>query len=251
MLSKRERRDLIDVVYKAAMEEKIRGNEHVDNLTSRFSVQSYLDMAEEIKKYLPKGRILDWGCGYGHMSFFLRKLGFEVVSYDVFQDNSQKLIMKSLEVKPVVKDDGTLLPFEDSSFDAVLSCGVLEHVGNEQGSLKEVRRVLKKNGYFFIYRFPNILSYTELIATIRNKSCHPVKYTISVLKKRLGSNGFNVIKTGRENIIPKNLSFIPVKVKNIFNYNYELWGLLEKALLHIPVVSLFCGALNAVCIKQD
>ena len=47
------------------------------------------------------------------------------------------------------------LPFDDASFDAVLSCGVLEHVPYEEGSVREIARVLKPGGHFFVYQLPN------------------------------------------------------------------------------------------------
>ncbi|MCB4790703.1 MAG: class I SAM-dependent methyltransferase [Elusimicrobia bacterium] len=252
MLSKIEANKLIQFIYDTAIEEKSLGNDHVDNLTSKFSINNYLSMAEEIKSYmpLPKVKILDWGCGYGHMTFLLRKMEFDVISYDVLQDNSQKLIMKKLDVKPIVTNESVKLPFDDCSFDAVLSCGVLEHVEKEKESLKEIRRILRKNGYFFIYRLPNKYSYTEFIATLRKKSCHPIKYTLSSMKEKLKENGFDVVKIGRENILPKNLSFLPAKIKGMFNYYPDMWTLIEKSLLNIPVLLLFCGALNAVAVKK-
>ena len=37
------------------------------------------------------------------------------------------------------------LPYEDASFAAVLSCGVLEHVADPDASLEEVKRILARD----------------------------------------------------------------------------------------------------------
>ena len=49
-------------------------------------------------------------------------------------------------------------------FDAVLSCGVLEHVEDPDASLDEIRRVLQPGGTFYVYKLPNRASYLEAIA---------------------------------------------------------------------------------------
>ncbi len=60
--------------------------------------------------------------------------------------------------------DPRRLPFDDETFDAVLSCGVLEHVEDPDASLEEIRRVLAPGGTFYVYKLPNRTSYLEAIA---------------------------------------------------------------------------------------
>lgn len=50
----------------------------------------------------------------------------------------------------VYKADVTCLPFEDESFDVILSNHVLEHIENEKKCLQEFNRVLKSNGKIFL-----------------------------------------------------------------------------------------------------
>jgi SAM-dependent methyltransferase len=45
--------------------------------------------------------------------------------------------------------DGCIQPFEDCSFDAIISIATLEHVLDVPAFLKECRRVLKPGGYFY------------------------------------------------------------------------------------------------------
>ena len=67
-------------------------------------------------------------------------------------------------VGPSRAHDPWRLPFDDGAFDAVLSCGVLEHVEDPDASLEEIRRVLVPGGTFYVYKLPNRTSYLEAIA---------------------------------------------------------------------------------------
>src|SRR5439155_1653391 len=82
----------------------------------------------EIAERIPSGRLLDWGCGFGQMTYLLRRRGFDVTAFDVGAEDA------SLPQLPLCRDlhivrtaHPTRLPFPNDSFDAVLSCGVLEH----------------------------------------------------------------------------------------------------------------------------
>jgi SAM-dependent methyltransferase len=57
------------------------------------------------------------------------------------------------------------LPFEDETFDLVLSDWVVEHVGDPHRFLSEVRRVLRNGGTFF-FRTPNKHHYVGFLASV-------------------------------------------------------------------------------------
>ncbi len=69
-----------------------------------------------------------------------------------------------LDEAHVINADNTL-PFEDNTFDTVLSDWVLEHVSEPDQFLREVHRVLKKGGVF-LFRTPNSWHYVAIIAKI-------------------------------------------------------------------------------------
>ena len=53
--------------------------------------------------------------------------------------------------KPFVVGSATKLPFETSSFDAIWTVWVLEHIGEPERALLEMRRVLKPRGLLFLF----------------------------------------------------------------------------------------------------
>jgi SAM-dependent methyltransferase len=52
--------------------------------------------------------------------------------------------------KPFVEASATAIPFPDNTFDAAWSIWVLEHISNPERALKEMRRVVRDNGYIFL-----------------------------------------------------------------------------------------------------
>jgi len=73
------------------------------------------------------------------------------------------------------------IPFADQSVDVVLSSGVLEHVREhsftEAALIKEIHRILKPGGYFFVWNLPSRMGFVELVNSWLGRSVHPWKYT--------------------------------------------------------------------------
>jgi len=86
-------------------------------------------------------RVLDFGAGTGRQSARMHKLGYEVLAVDL-----PSSAYAHERVYPVLDYNGCILPLPDASVDLVFSSNVLEHVGDIQGILNEVRRVLTPNG---------------------------------------------------------------------------------------------------------
>lgn len=82
-------------------------------------------------------RIVDIGCGTGHVAALLMKKGKEVVSVDV----SDKSLVST--IKPIVYD-GKRLPFSDQSFDTSLLLMVLHHTPDPRVVFLEAARVGKE-----------------------------------------------------------------------------------------------------------
>src|SRR6185437_1903821 len=106
-------------------------------------------------------------------------------------------------------------------FGAVLSVGVLEHVPDLAGSLQEVGRLLKPNGIFFIFMFPNRFSWAEWVADLRGISVHPNKYTFRQTRELLERHGFRLEKKWRRNLLPRNLTGLNSRVKTLYGRYYR------------------------------
>lgn len=99
-------------------------------------------MSEKIKN------ILDYGCGLGGNSVFLSKRG-KYFGIDILKENID-YAQNRYGAKKFALFDGNEIPFENSFFDEVHSYDVFEHVVDLDKSLKDVCRVLKKDGKIFI-----------------------------------------------------------------------------------------------------
>jgi len=176
---------------------------HID---SPQRVRRYVIKAEEIVRYMQNGKVLDWGSGYGQMFFLLQNRGLDVTGCELAEYYRDRTIADLKGSKIIYLEDPVKLPFDDLSFDAVLSCGVLEHVANQEGSLKEVYRVLKKRGWFFIYNLPNKFSWIEFISRHISRTGHERLYGIKKTVKWLDKYGFKVMKSYYECFLPVNLA---------------------------------------------
>lgn len=96
------------------------------------------------------GSVIDGGCGFGKWVIYLKRLGYDIVGID----NNELAIRKLKDYDSSLQVEmGDILDihYPDSSFDAYISMGVVEHF--EDGpllALKEAHRVLKPDGLIFI-----------------------------------------------------------------------------------------------------
>ena len=107
----------------------------------------------EFLKPQPGMEILDIGCGTGNLSLELARLGARVTGVDISElmlaIARQKALREKLDVK-FYKADVHDLPFDDETFDAVVSLSALEFVSDLSEALKEAYRVLKHGGRLVI-----------------------------------------------------------------------------------------------------
>ncbi len=100
---------------------------------------------------LEKGRLLDIGCGGGMIAESLPYYYPEGAIYGCDVSKTAIVYAKKLGSGKVkyarIKDKR--FPYKDNFFDVCICLDVLEHVPDVDYFLKEVKRVLKKNGKFF------------------------------------------------------------------------------------------------------
>jgi len=136
----------------------------------------YLFYEEKIKELIqPTFNVLEIGSGTGLHTDSLIKTGAYVTATDISQNSLHVLehnLSKSKKsggrLRTLVADMENL-PFQDKSFDVVASAGSLSY-GDSKIVDKEIRRVLKPNGFFIcvdslnnnpIYKFNRYLHYLQ------------------------------------------------------------------------------------------
>lgn len=106
---------------------------------------------KNIIKVKRTGKILEIGFGTGHLLLKLNAFGFNSFGVD-FSDNIIQRLKKTDKDIQTKKVDiiREKLPFKDNFFDFVVASEVLEHIPTNKLSfvLSEIKRVLKKEGFF-------------------------------------------------------------------------------------------------------
>lgn len=98
-------------------------------------------------KYIMAGdNVLDIGAGTGRLSMEAFRVGANVTAVDTSKDMLAVINKKEKRINTVVVQDEKL-PFDDESFDKVISCEVMVHFVNWKNFLKEHCRVVKNGGY--------------------------------------------------------------------------------------------------------
>ena len=97
-----------------------------------------------------QAQVLDLGCGAGHVSFHVAPRARQVVAYDLSSEMLDVVARAAAErgLDNIVTRQGVAerLPFEDESFDYVLSRYSAHHWRDFEAGLREVARVLKPGG---------------------------------------------------------------------------------------------------------
>jgi SAM-dependent methyltransferase len=134
-----------------------------------------------IKAYAPilKGRLLDFGCGSKpYKDLFINAT--EYLGVDV-ENPGHDHTKEDIDLY----FNGRNLPLPDYSFDAVFCSEVLEHVPDLQGSIFEIKRVLKPNG---------LLLLTVPFFWMEHEKPHDYRrFTIDGIVKTLETNNFEII----------------------------------------------------------
>lgn len=102
--------------------------------------------AYAISKIDLKSPVLDIGCGFGEFAgvFFdnMIEIGVDIDQKDLALAGQKK------RYKSLIFADARNLPFEDKSFNSIISISTLEHIEGVEKVFKEAYRVLKDGGIF-------------------------------------------------------------------------------------------------------
>ena len=150
------------------------------------------DTAAQFCGLLPQSSVLDLGCGRGAtVNYLHEKYGISAIGIDP----SEKLIedaRQNYDYASFVSGAGENLPFDDESFDCVFAECTLSLMDADK-AIKEVFRVLKKNGWFVISDVyaRNPISALELQRFSIN-SCMRGMHDLNMLCNRLVQAKFSI-----------------------------------------------------------
>ncbi len=140
--------------------------------------------------------VLDAGSGTGIVTLGFSDTGFKpskIIALDL-SFNSLKVSReqfrkdKKVDSEKICAVQGNILkmPFDDASFDLVLTCGVLEYVPLDEG-LEEMARILKPNGKLIMIPVkPSFVG--SVLEILYNFKIHPIEKV-----KKISRRFFNVI----------------------------------------------------------
>jgi len=111
----------------------------------------YLSLVE---KHIRPGKMLDIGCGYGHLMEAARKRGWDIHGYDVDNVATQK-VSDRLGVEVACGDFPTCAV--GSGYDLIAMHQVLEHLKDPNRYLEKIHGLLNEGGILFV-AVPNIMS---------------------------------------------------------------------------------------------
>lgn len=112
-------------------------------------------LLELLKKRKKKdANLLEVGCGSGRILSSIREQDANISLTGIDISKSQiQLAKKDNKQNDItfIHANGEQLPFKNESFDYVIIMDVLEHVDNPKEFMKEITRVIKKNGKLYLF----------------------------------------------------------------------------------------------------
>ena len=167
------------------------------------------------------GKLLDVGCGtkpYENICNVDEYIGLEIDDEGNRQHNYADVFY-----------DGKTIPFEDKSFDSILSNQVFEHVFNPNQFLKEINRVTKVGGKFLIT--------VPFVWDEHEQPYDYARYSSFGLKHILAENGFEIIEHRKSN------NGIEVIFQLINDYLYKVI-MTENVYFNLLIIILLMAPIN-------
>ena len=157
-----------------------------------------LDQLAALAREHPGARVLDLGCGGGHVSFHVAPHVGQVVAYDLsasmLEVVAAEAARRGLDNLATCRGKAEHLPFVDGEFDLVL-CRYSTHHWQDPGqALREARRVLRPGG---IAAFADVVSpgeplldtWLQALEVLRDNS-HVRNYAVGEWLRLLAEAGF-------------------------------------------------------------
>ena len=191
-------------------------------------------------------QILDWGCGKGHVTYLLSRMGATPVSCDAsgvpessFGHETPILDQYRIQVEELNHEYE--LPFASGSIDVALSFGVLEHVPRDLDSLLQLHRVLRSGGLLFCFNLPYTFSWTQRLAHARGQFYHDRLYSKTRVRELLDASDFKLLDLWHRQLLPKN---------NVRYRRYRLFETIDQFLTEHTPLRYFATNIEWIATKE-
>jgi len=130
---------------------------YADRPLSRFSMYWFARRyyAALVRRYAPKGggRLLELGCGLGHLVGLLQD-DYQCVGIDLAEYSIEQTKLNAPKAEAYVMSADDLSRFATGEFSVVVALHLVEHLPDPQNTIQQVNRILKPGG-LFLYATPN------------------------------------------------------------------------------------------------
>ncbi len=154
----------------------------------------HYEIVRIITKTKNSGRVLDLGCGEGHILEMLPS------SYEKYGADISKTALKLVNHKNIhtkLCDLNKEFPF-DMKFDFIICSEVLEHLINPSNVLENVKKHLTKDGLFLVTT-PNVIQWRHRVSMLFGKfpnydKTHIKFWDLDNFTELLKNNGYMILK---------------------------------------------------------
>lgn len=209
------------------------------------------------EEYIKGKLILDFGTGGGYIAMLFAALGYDVRAIDIEGFKKDEEIHKT-----IVEDQRTIwpifekkypnlhfkyykdkIPYKNNFFDGIIAYAVIEHIPDVEipDVMKEIRRVLKPDGFLFISRLPRKLAWTEHVSGLLGFRHHDRLYGDKEIKRLLEKYNFEIIEKSFTDMLP-------VYPTSFTNPLFPFLKIVDKFLLFTPL-KYFSHDIRVMCRK--
>lgn len=184
-----------------SVEERIDSDFHV-----RRKICTLQLMKEAMAETIDIPRILDIGCGQGHITAAIQRefTNAEVSAID-YSISAIKYAVGNFQHIDFAVGNAYNLPYAKAYFDVVICNNLWEHVSDPLVLLRGITHVLKPSGFLIIstpsrYRFGNLLRVLQGKPVVFMSSHHVTEYSVGQVIEQLHYGGYRVRRTFSQSI---------------------------------------------------